>query len=302
MKPADRIQLLLKEASIYQTHGLHAEAMICFKQAHALLSGVENTVGKEKIAAHIARQMATIKADAAKVRQLEKSSQLTVSQEQVVEKSMSGSDGATDHQAAFKIAANLMGFGQFNKALAGFDALLKTPRFRVEAGKNILRCQLAVGSVDMAVRQYHRWLEDDSFAAADLDKICSFLEGVLRSKGLEEPLARPAAGPLPQDAAPEEEAPFDVMAVELANIPGAVGGRPPVLDVTSQSGGLVSLIVPEAEKSILTHLKPGSRLKGVYFYTPEAFFTDDCVVSSRFRIDEGRRKGDFSVTFRLLQR
>jgi hypothetical protein len=99
---------------------------------------------------------------------------------------------------------------------------------------------------------------------------------------------------------PEDEALFDVLAVVLPDISGKQVKTPPAFDVTSQSGGFVSLIVPASEKAIVAQLRPGSRLQRVSFYTPEAFFFDDCVVSSRLRIDEGRRIGDFSVTLKLL--
>jgi hypothetical protein len=150
----------------------------------------------------------------------------------------------------------------------------------------------------MSVRQYHQWLEDESFSGEDLEKVRSFLAGILQHKGIDEHLAKPPAGP--GSAETEQEAPFDLVAVMLPDFTGNPDKEPPVFDVTSQSGGLISLIIPAAQKPLMVHLKPGARVNGASFFTPEALFSEDCVVSSRFRIDEGRRKGDFSVTLRLL--
>ncbi len=301
MNPEDRIVLHLKEGSVYQAHGLFPEAMACYKKAAALAANIGEASVKGRLNARISEQVKSLKAEAARVSAMESAPQLSSLQHQVVQDTVGDSGHQGRGDAEFEIAATLMGFGQFNKALAGFDALLEKPAHRVPAAKNILRCQIAVGSTDLAARQYHQWLENESFSEEELDAVRLFLEGILQRKGSSERLARPRAKTVVEPSDPEDEALFDILAAVLPDFPEAGSGTPPAFDVTSQSEGFVSLIVPASEKAVVARLKPGARLQRVSFYTPDAFFYDDCVVSSRLRIDEGRRFGDFSVTLRLLK-
>ena len=301
MKFGDRIQLRIKEASVYLAHGLFTEAMQHYQRTLTMLEPVENTPIKRKLTAHIKDRMQLIQTEAAKVSALEKSPQLSDRQQQAVRRSIESDEEQRGEKADFQIAATLMGFGQFNKALAGFHALLKSPELRITSAKNILRCLIAVGSTGMAARQYHQWLENEEIPAEDLEELRIFLEGIFRRKGSEEKLARPAVGEDAEKIAADGDDPFDVMAVMLPIQSENLQADPPAFDVTSQSSGLVSFIVPAAEKAVVAHLKPGARIQNVNFFTPEALFSEDCVVSTRLRIDEGRRRGDFSVTMRLLE-
>jgi hypothetical protein len=300
MKLGDRIQLHLKEGAVYLDHGLFPEAMQRYKEALSLLGKAPNTETKKKLTAQIADRIKTLKSEVARVSQLEKSSELTDGQQRAVQDDVGNSAAPRGDDAAFQIAATLMGFGQFNKALSAFNNLLQIPKYRNSASKNILRCLMAVGSTELAVRQYHQWLESELFTEADLHKIRIFLEGILQRKGSDEKLARPTTWRLSEYGSTDDEALFDVMAVVLPEFAESESGHAPSFDVTGQSGGLVSLIVPVEEKAVVAQMKPGARLQGVNFYTPDAMFIDDCVVSSRLRLDEGPRNGDFSVTLRLL--
>ena len=299
MKFGDRIQLRIKEASVYQAHGLFSEAEQHYRRTLAMLDPVQDSPVKRKLTAYITEQLKMIQAEAARVSALEKSPQLSDRQQQVVQRTVGSDKDRNSGEAGFQVAATLMGFGQFNKALAGFHALLKTPAFRVRAAKNILRCLIVVGSTAMAARQYHQWLENEEIPEEDLNSIRVFLEGTLRRKGSNEMLARPSARQSRETPPLNGSDPFDIMAVMLPVESGDDKDDPPAFDVTSQSGGFVSLIVPAAEKSVVARLKPGARIPKVGFFTPEALFFEDCVVSTRLRIDEGRRKGDFSMTIRL---
>jgi hypothetical protein len=299
MKFGDRIQRRIKEASVYQAHGLFSEAVQHYRRTLAMLEPAQDSPVKRKLTAYITEQLQMIQAEAARVSALEKSPQLSDRQQQVVQRSVGSDKDPSSGEADFQVAATLMGFGQFNKALAGFHALLKTPAFGVRAAKNILRCLIAVGSIAMAARQYHQWLENEEIPEEDLNDICVFLEGILRRKGSDETLARPSARRSTAQAPSDDSDPFDIMAVMLPVESGGGKDDPPAFDVTGQNGGLVSLIVPAAEKSVVARLKPGARVRKVGFFTPEALFFEDCVVSTRLRIDEGRRKEDFSVTMRL---
>lgn len=299
MKFADQIQLRIKEASVYQAHGLFSEAMQHYRGTLAMLDPVQDTPVKRKLTAYIEEQLRKIQTEADRVGALEKSPQLSDRQQQVVQHTVGSEKDQNSGEAGFQVAATLMGFGQFNKALSGFHALLTKPALRVRAAKNILRCLIAVGSTAMAARQYHQWLENEEIPEEDLDGIRAFLEGILRRKGSDETLARPSAKEPTGQSPLEDGDPFDIMAVMFPVEPGDENDDPPAFDVTSQSSGFVSLIVPAAEKSVVSRLRPGAGIRKVSFFTPDALFFEDCVVSTRLRIDEGRRKGDFSVTMRL---
>ena len=74
------------------------------------------------------------------------------------------------------------------------------------------------------------------------------------------------------------------------------------LDVSSQSGGVISVIVPEEEHALIDRLNVGSILEEVRFFTPVAMFGDDCTITAKTRIETGPKSGNWTIVMRLLHK
>jgi tetratricopeptide (TPR) repeat protein len=76
-------------------------------------------------------------------------------------------------------------------------------------------------------------------------------------------------------------------------------GEETKLSVNLQTGSVVNLIVPAAERSVMGILKKGARIEGVKLNSPIAVNTGNCIVVSVARIDMGPKKGDYSVDLKI---
>lgn len=85
--------------------------------------------------------------------------------------------------------------------------------------------------------------------------------------------------------------------IQMAN--GANKGTVVDLAVNLQTGRDVNLIVPSKERDIMKMLKKGANLKGVKLNSPISVNTGNCVVVAVARIDQGPKKGDYSVDLKI---
>ncbi|MDP3283526.1 MAG: hypothetical protein Q8M56_03785, partial [Desulfobacterales bacterium] len=237
---------------------------------------------------------------------------------------------STDKEsAALDGAIALTKFGQFERAINEFKELLKMESFRLVAAKNILRCYFASAAASSsaaegAVSQYKEWLTLGLFTPGQLEKIRVFLENLLKEKGIESKLpaakeekavvkeevpakkapekAKPAIKPLIKmpEADKEEEEFLDVSSVGI--IMETEGKKHPeiILDVSFQSGNMVSLLVPVREKLLIANLKAGLKLNDVQFYSPIAILSGSGVVSAFSRIGSGPKMGSYSLDLKMF--
>ncbi len=80
---------------------------------------------------------------------------------------------------------------------------------------------------------------------------------------------------------------------------GVNNGQPIELAVNLQTGKDINLIVPSKERDLLKMLKKGSALKDVKLNSPISVNTGNCRVVAVARIDQGPKKGDYSVDLKL---
>jgi len=71
------------------------------------------------------------------------------------------------------------------------------------------------------------------------------------------------------------------------------------LDVSFQSGNVISLIVSSKDEHLIENLKVGVRLDDVHFYSPVAIFRGSGVVSAKTQIKSGPKKGDYSLDIKI---
>lgn len=318
----EQIKSVLREAEIYRTQGLFNEAMVKFKYASELIEKNVKPENGRQLVDGITKKIDLLKETIAKYNDPEKPPEMPVEIQNLIKEKFSFS---TDKEsAALDGAIALTKFGQYERAIKEFKELLKMESFRLVAAKNIIRCYFASSSPDDAVSQYKEWLAPGLFTPGQLEKIRFFLENLLKEKGIETKLpaikeekavikeevpakkapekAMPAAKPLIEmhETEKEEEEFLDVSSVGI--ILETEGKKNPeiVLDVSFQSGNMVSLLVPIREKLLIANMKAGLKLNDVQFYSPIAILSGSGVVSAFSRIGSGPKMGSYSLDLKMF--
>ncbi len=224
-------------------------------------------------------------------------------------------------------------FGQFDRALEEFEKLLDVEEVRVAAAKNIVRCHLEIEALEDAALCYERWVGDDRFAYAQLDKIRFFLEGRFRKLGFERELyqreetisdedmetlemesatpeairpsdndkhldSRPAV--LEDMELPEEDEFLDINSVGIQLPEGRQKGRMVEFDVSFQTGNSINLIISNKESALLDELVEGTKLNDMQFFSPIAILNGSGVVTAKTQIKSGPKEGDYSLDITIL--
>jgi tetratricopeptide (TPR) repeat protein len=319
----EQIKSVLREAEIYRTQGLFNEAMVKFKYASELIEKNVKPENGRHLVDGITKKIELLKQTISKYNDPEKPPEMPVEIQNLIKEKFSFS---TDKEsAALDGAIALTKFGQFERAIKEFKELLKMESFRLVAAKNILRCYFASSSsAEGAVSQYKEWLTLGLFTPGQLEKIRFFLENLLKEKGIESKLpaakeekavikeevavkkapdkAMPATKPLIEipESGKEEEEFLDVSSVGIILETGGKMSPEIILDVSFQSGNMVSLIVPVREKLSIENMKAGLKLNNVQFYSPIAILNGSGVVSAFTRIGSGPKMGNYSLDLKMF--
>jgi hypothetical protein len=71
------------------------------------------------------------------------------------------------------------------------------------------------------------------------------------------------------------------------------------LDVSFQSGNVISLIISSKDEALIENMKVGVKLEDVHFYSPVAIFRGSGIVSAMTQIKSGPKKGDYSLDIKI---
>ena len=297
-----QIKSLLSEAELYRTQGLFSEAKDKYHAASAMVHKIDKLKNKESLLKAISLKIQSLEKKTAKVETGPASPELSEKGQNLIKNLF----GENDLQKAVALAR----FGQFERAITELTALLKDDVFRVDAGKNIIRCKMAVASIDDAVDQYHQWFSGDIFSASQLESIRSYLQSVLDQKGIDRPLPIPVRERDEDDAAnhsggiefsmpePEEEI-LDINSIGITFTNGAQKGKMVEFDVNFQSGDMLSLIISKKDKGLIDDFNKGDHLDDIQFYSPIAMFKGTATIANKTRIDAGPKQGDFCLDLKV---
>jgi tetratricopeptide (TPR) repeat protein len=297
-----QIKSLLSEAELYRAQGLFSEAKDKYHAASALIHKIDRLKNKAGL----------LKAISGKIQSLEKKTEKVETGPASPELSEKGQDlikhlfGENDLQKAVALAK----FGQFERAVIELEALLNDDVYRVDAAKNILRCKMAIASVDDAIDQYHQWYSSDQFTGSQLEFIRAYLQPILDQKGIDKRLPLPVGEKGIQNAAPAsggiafnmpetEEEFLDITSIGITFTSGSHKGKMVEFDVNFQSGGMLSLIISKNDKALIEELKDGDQLDDIQFYSPIAMFKGIAIVANKTRIDSGPKQGDFCLDLKI---
>jgi tetratricopeptide (TPR) repeat protein len=294
------IQTLLREIDIYRSHGLLVQAkQKCQEMAEVILQSnqVEN---KQKLMTAVSREIRCLENDARKREEAEASAQMSTKEQDLIKELFPSSEEEGADSAALKVAAALLVFGQFEKALKKFNELIKKDSLRLVAAKNVLRCHIGRSSLDSAVGQYEQWLSSGQFTSGELEKIRSFLQDILKKRGMDKRLPKPKGiTDSKEDEIPEGEF-IDISSIVIPLDNEAEEEKSNRLDVSFQRGNIISVTIPSTNQVLIDNLKVGLRLNHVRFYSPSVMFKDSCVVCAISQIKSGPKKADCILEMKIL--
>jgi tetratricopeptide (TPR) repeat protein len=233
---------------------------------------------------------------------------------------------------AIEGAVALAKFGQFKRAISDFNELLKKDSTRIDAAKNILRCHMALYSIDDAISQYEKWLLDDIFNPNQLNNIYVFFESLLKREGVEQTLPKTKeqvdkvkvavsleddkvqvlepedVGEEKSEVEPESEVEsegesedvLDVNSIGITVDSGPQKGDVYEFKVRFQLGKVVSLLIPNRDKDVIDNFKIGSEIHGVQYYSNVGLFKGSGLVSAVKEITIGPLRGDYCVDIEVV--
>lgn len=295
-----QIQLLLKEIAYYSSHSLFAEAKKRCREFENLIRKSDNFKNKQKFLDAISRKINQIDNDARAFETYGASVQMTLEEQEIVKTLFSSQSEVESKSSPLEGATALLVFGQYEGAFKEFKKLINRDAFRLIAAKNILRCHIGFSSIDDAVKQYRIWLSKDIFPSEELVKIRSFLQGILTGKGIDKKLRKPK---VPEDVKIEKVSKkevFDILSIVISVNDTSQGEKDFFLDVNFQTGNMINSIISKDKKDLIDYLKPGMTLKNVQFNSTEIIFKQSCVVFGKIQISLGPKKGDYTVTLKIL--
>lgn len=305
------IQTLLREIEVYRSHGLYKEALQRCRQLSELILQSDRIKNKQKILDAVSKKIEDIENDARKVDAVEASGHMSTKEQALVKSLFSFSEDDVTDSADLEGATALLVFGQYEKALSEFNELIKRDSLRVDAAKNILRCHIGLSSIDNAVTQYQQWLSSGQFPLAELEKIRSFLQDILISKGIEKSLPEPEVS---VDAIPEvsvdaidvedheidEEELINIVSIEIPLNDELQEEKAVGFDVSFQKENIISVIIPRANQDLIDYFKVGMKLDDVQFFSVAIMFKESCVISAKKQIESGPRRGDCTLVMEIL--
>lgn len=313
MNIVDKLKSLLKEAELYRSMGLLNEAMGKYKTATDLIEGNEQLKSRPNLMAGINKKISALEKDMHKVEEATDTPEVSEKVQDLIKKLFAFPTDKDEDTAALDEAIALAKFGQHERALEEFNQLLKKDAVRVVAAKNIFRCHITQSSVDAAIDQYEKWIAGDIFVSAELKKLRFFLQGLLKKEGIQKelpPAEAPAAGEEPSIEMPamdelqvegigsiqeDDDEIIDINSISIS----ADDGKTVELDVTFQSGNVISLLISHKDTDTINYFNEGDKLEDIQFVSSIAIFNGNGVISSKTKIESGPRRGDYSIDLRI---
>lgn len=298
-----QIKSLLQQAELYRSQGLLGEANKKYKLVEELIQGSDKLPNKQKLLEGLAKKMEALNKDVEIIEKAPTTPEMSDHVNELIKKLFSFSSKDKDESdSALEGAIALAKFGQFEGALEEFKKLMNVKSQRLSAAKNILRCHLEMGNIETATEKLEEWQKGDILTAEQNEKLVVFYEDILEKKGLKkEPVIEDEVTETAdqEDLAEEEEEFLDISAVAITFDSGPYKGEQVELDVSFQSGNVISLIISSKDEALIENLKVGVRLDDVHFYSPVAIFRGAGLVSAMTQIKSGPKKGDYSLDIKI---
>lgn len=307
MAGKEKIKSLLRQAELYQSQGLLSEALEQYIHAGRMLKKLEAAPGGKKLFQAVAKKIKDLKVEIHRIDATPDMSEVPERVQDIIKDkfAFAESEETRDLEGAVALAK----FGQYDRAIREFKALMDREDLKVDAAKNIIRCHVTLDAMADAIAQYRQWFDQNILLPEELNKLRVFLQSILDKKGFKETLpvkTEPAEASVGQpdrdeitDDADDQEDIIDISSVEITLEDGPAKGRTVEYDVSFQSGRVINLLISSEDKALVKTLKAGLELKKLLFYSPIAMFNGEGVVFSKSLIESGPKKGDYSLDIQI---
>ena len=294
MSEVDRIKSLVKEADFYRSQGLLEQAKYRYSQALHIVQKSDSLKNKEALADSLKNRIKYVDDSLEEVDKETEPPELTEDVQKLISNLFSFS--MDKDVGAIEGAVALAKFGQYEKAFTEFQRLIDERVLPVMAAQNMLRCQMLFISFERAIDQYKMWTSSPIFTKNELMSIRRFMENIFKKEGVELEL------PEVQITLQEEKAKKDLKAepvLEISSISfpikNAFGRQMNVeLEITFQTGNILSFIIKEDKRDIIDFLNPGVQIPVVQCFSSLSIFQAKGFVSDKKLIPSGPRKGDYT--------
>jgi len=315
MNITKRIKILLQEAELYHGQGLLNEAMEKYDNATKLIKGSEQLKNKQNLINGISKKILAVKEDIIKIQKAPKKPEVSVEVQELIKKMYSFSPDKNENLKALDGAIALAKFGQLKRAITEFNELIKKDSLRVVAAKSMLRCHMALSSMDEAVTQYEQWISDDIFSTIQLDKLHVFLENILKKEGIDKKLPRrkaPTDNLEPVITTPgtdvvqvkgpeiEDDDALDINSIGITIDTGPQKGQVVEFKIRFQLGNIITLLIPIRDKELIEIFKVGDMINDIQYYCIAALFSGSGIVTSVKEIKIGPLRGDYCVDIEIV--
>ncbi|MBW2249939.1 MAG: hypothetical protein JRF60_04750 [Deltaproteobacteria bacterium] len=205
-------------------------------------------------------------------------------------------------EAALEDAINLAKLGEYKRALKELQNLISVDSVRVNAAKNIIRCNMALSAPDDAIDQYNKWKSNNLFRNDQLEKVRFFLKSSLMKKGIERtlPELKKISKPEHPDFEEKDEEVPDISSIVIMLDKGSQKGKVIELDVSFQAGNIINVIMSGREHGRIKNLNIGFKISDIQFFSPIAIFKGSGIVSNMTYIRSGPKKGDCSLDIKVV--
>jgi len=306
MNITKKIKILLQEAELYHAQGLLREAMEKYNNAKKLIQSDEQLKTNQNLINGISKKILALKEDIIKIEKAPKKPQVSAKMQDLIKKMVSFSPDKNEDLKALDGAIALAKFGQMKRAISEFNELIKTDSLRVVAAKSMLRCHMALSSMDEALAQYEQWISDHRFSTIQLDKLRVFLENILKKEGIEKKLQKRKS---PKDSIDkvkikgpeiEDDDILDINSMGISIYRGPQKGQVVEFKIRFQLGNVVSLLIPIRDKDLIDVFKVGDMINDIQYYSTAALYRGSGMVTSVKEIKIGPLRGDYCVDIKII--
>jgi len=320
MNIAKQIKTLLQEAELYRSQGLLNEALVKYRHAEDLIQRDEQLKNRLNLIDAVSKKIQRLKDEIQRIENAPKKPEVSAQIQDLIKKLFTSTPNLSEDARALEGAVALAKFGQFKRAILEFKALLKVDSLRVAAAKNIIRCHMALSSVDDAVAEYEQWLSEDIFLPNQLQRLWTFFENVLNKEGIDRIL--PQTKMSADDVEPmihipeihdvkdqtyaddrlkikevkiEDEEDLDINSIGITFDRGPLKEQVFEFKVRFQLGNVLSLLISGREKDLIENFKAGTTINDVQYYSNVAFFNGPGLITAVKKIKIGPLRGDYCV-------
>jgi tetratricopeptide (TPR) repeat protein len=315
MNIGKQIKTLLQEAELYHSQGLLDEALLKYHYVENLIQGHEQLKNRIKLFDAVSKKIQRLENDIQRIEKAPKKPEVSAKIQDLIKKLFTFTPKMNEDARALEGAVALAKFGQFKRAILEFKVLLKKDSLRVAAAKNIVRCHMALSSVDDAVAEYEQWLSENIFLPNQLQRLRIFFENVLKKEGIDKilPQTKMSADdmetiihiPEIHQVKPhayendgfkiEDDEDLDINSIGITFDSGPQKDQVFEFKVRFQLGNVVSLLIPGREKDLVENFKAGSTINDVQYYSNIAFFNGSGLITAVKKIKIGPLRGDYCV-------